>query len=93
MIGKLIDDVNIHGHVKNYICQLLYVGIIWFLLSLLVDDTTHLILFMALPFRTILKNFGHYSTSCCQIYLIHLRIFLNGSTNPLKVMETILLMK
>lgn len=34
--------MNIHGLVKNYICQLLYVGFVWFVLSLLVDDTIHL---------------------------------------------------
>ena len=43
--------------------------------------------------RTILRNYGHFLTSYCLIFLIHQKISRNGLTSHSRVMEIIHLMK
>lgn len=43
--------------------------------------------------RIILKNYGHYSTSCYLTYSIHQRTSLNGLISHLRVLEITQLMK
>lgn len=43
--------------------------------------------------RTILKNYGHYLTSCYRTYSIHRRTSLNGLTSHFRVLEIARLMK
>lgn len=63
-----------------------------FLLHIICNSCKHAILYgkqtLTVSFcRTILRSCGHFSTFCCQIFLIRQRIFLSGSTNRLRATQ------